>query len=130
MGREPDILNAIDRIGLQERGTLRTWMTLNHDAFAERLERFKPDWTALAEVFAKSGLTDRRGNPPTAEATRKTWQRVRIAARANPAVTRPALPPTTATEQTRPPPPPEAPKAGPRTVQLRGGDGTPYNPKK
>ncbi len=87
---------------------------LNHDAFAERLERFKPDWTALAEVFAKAGLTDRRGNPPTGEAARKTWQRVRIVA---------------ATEQTRPPPP-DAPQAGTRTVQLRGGDGTPYNPKK
>jgi hypothetical protein len=76
MEREPDILDTIDAMGLQERGTLRAWMTKNHDAFAQRLERFKPDWPALAAVFANAKLTDRRGNPPTAEATRKTWFRV------------------------------------------------------
>ena len=90
MERETDILDTIDGMGLQERGTLRSWMAVNHDAFAKRLERFKPDWSALAAVFAKAGLTDRRGNPPTAEATRKTWFGVHRTAVGKPAASPPA----------------------------------------
>jgi len=77
MTTEPDILSAISRAGLQKRGTLKEWMIANREAFASKLEGFKPDWPILAKVFADAGLLDQRGNRPTAEATRKTWQRVR-----------------------------------------------------
>ena len=77
MERELDILDAIDRSGIPNRGTLKVWLTKNQDAFDERLVTRKPDWSALAEVFVKAGLLDSRGKPPTAEATRKTWYRVK-----------------------------------------------------
>jgi hypothetical protein len=72
-----DVLAAIDRAALRKRGTMRQWMAENKAAFAGRLVTQKPDWSALAKVFSDAGLLDARGNPPTAEATRKTWQRVR-----------------------------------------------------
>jgi hypothetical protein len=49
----------------------------NQAAFDMRLRTRKPDWSKFAEVFAKAGLLDARGQPPTAEATRKTWYRVK-----------------------------------------------------
>jgi hypothetical protein len=72
-----DILDAIDRSALVKRGTLRAWMVTNHQAFSERLETRKPDWPTLAKVFADAGLLDTRGKAPTAEATRKTWYRIK-----------------------------------------------------
>ena len=77
MEPELDIFAAIDRAALRKRGTLRAWMAENRAAFEERLLTRKPDWPTLAGVFASAGLLDSRGNPPTAEATRKTWQRVK-----------------------------------------------------
>ena len=72
-----DILDAIDRAALLKRGTLRAWMVTNHQAFSDRLKTRKPDWPTLAKVFADAGLLDARGKAPTAEATRKTWYRVK-----------------------------------------------------
>jgi hypothetical protein len=72
-----DILDAIDRSALMKRGTLRAWLVTNYQAFKDRLETRKPDWPTLAQVFSDAGLLDARGKPPTAEATRKTWYRVK-----------------------------------------------------
>lgn len=72
-----DILDAIDSSALRKRGTLRSWMVEHREAFAQRLDTRRPDWAVLAEVFVKAGLLDSRGNPPTAEATRKTWYRIK-----------------------------------------------------
>ncbi len=72
-----DILDAIDRSALMKRGTLRAWMVTNYQAFGERIKTRKPDWPTLAKVFADAGLLDARGKAPTAEATRKTWYRVK-----------------------------------------------------
>jgi hypothetical protein len=74
-----DILDAIDRSDIPNRGTLKAWMMTNQAAFDMRLRTRKPDWSKFAEVFAKAGLLDARGQPPTAEATRKTWYRVKRA---------------------------------------------------
>jgi hypothetical protein len=104
MEPEPDILDAITRAGLQRRGTLREWMIANRDAFARKLTVYKPDWQVLAKVFADAGLLDQRGNPPTAEAARKTWQRLNKEAKAGPppksaragrSLSTPPLPPQT-----------------------------------
>ena len=77
MTRRSDIFAAIERAGVR-RGGLRAWMRKNHDAFAAKLRTVRPDWDLLAEVFAKAGLTDQRGNlPKKGETVRKTWQRVR-----------------------------------------------------
>jgi hypothetical protein len=70
-----DILAAIDRSLRMKRGTLRAWMIDNYQALQQRLEIRKPDWDALAKVFADGGLLNARGEAPTAEATRKTWFR-------------------------------------------------------
>jgi hypothetical protein len=78
MARKADILKAIDQTPtLKRRTPLELWMHDHHDAFAKRLETRVVDWSALAEVFALGGLTDRYGNRPKAETARKTWQRVR-----------------------------------------------------
>ena len=41
----------------------------------------------LAAVFSSAGLLNARGKPPTAEAARKTWQRIRAPVRDRPAKT-------------------------------------------
>jgi len=101
-----DILDAIDRAALQKRGTLRAWMLANRAAFEERLLTRKPDWPTLARVFSDAGLLDARGNPPTAEATRKTWYRVKEDLTRNPgkkAATTVATTSAQATQSTREP---------------------------
>jgi hypothetical protein len=79
-----DIFDAIDRAALKKRGTLRAWMSDNRTAFHDRLLTYKPDWPTLARVFTEAGLLDSRGNPPTAEAARKTWYRVQAEKKTKP----------------------------------------------
>ena len=109
MEPELDIFDAIDRAALKKRGTLRAWMIENRAAFEERLLTRKPDWPTLAAVFASAGLLDSRGKPPTSEAARKTWQRVKgpVRPRAGPTktATEPAMAPVKSTPPIRPRPP-------------------------
>jgi hypothetical protein len=49
-----------------------------HDDLAPHLNKpRRPDWTHVAEKFAARGLLDGNGQPPNADATRKTWWKVR-----------------------------------------------------
>lgn len=58
------------------------WMRDNHDRLlaANRLRAENGqanDWTGVIAELESLGLTDRKGNPPTIDAVRKTWDRVR-----------------------------------------------------
>jgi hypothetical protein len=71
-----DILDAIDRTAtMGARSTLSRWMRENHDALAMRLAVRRADWTVLAAVFEKAGLTDGEGKTATAETARAGWLR-------------------------------------------------------
>jgi hypothetical protein len=73
-----EILDAIDRAdAMGARSTLSLWMRENHDGFAARLAVRRADWTVLAALFEKAGLTDGEGKTASAETARKTWHRVR-----------------------------------------------------
>ena len=59
------------------RSTLYHWMRENHARISEALaDAGRPNWAALAETFAKAGLTDRSNQPPTAAIARQTWHKV------------------------------------------------------
>jgi hypothetical protein len=80
MAMEPteDIFRAIDKaVSGPSRSSLSRWMRQNYGDLFRRIQSGKPDWTALAAVFAKADLADRAGNPPTAHTARKTWERIR-----------------------------------------------------
>ena len=78
MARNKDILDAIDKADpTLRKSRLAAWMRANHDALDARLRGHRTVWSKLAAVFAEQGLVDARGNPPTAEGARKTWQRIK-----------------------------------------------------
>lgn len=58
------------------RSDLHRWLRRNHAAFAGRLEREDPGWSALASEFASAGMTNARGGPPSADTLRHAWARV------------------------------------------------------
>lgn len=113
----PDaILAAIDRINpVDSRASLTRWMRANHDALLARIGDKRPDWTALAKVFADAGLRDRTGKPASPDTCRAAWFRVRrsvAAGRARQAA-KPRLPPR-APDPTPPPAAEEAEDVLPR----------------
>lgn len=59
------------------RSKLYRWLRRNHDAFAEMVEEHRPSWRALAEQFAKEGLTGPTGQPLKADSARRIWYRAR-----------------------------------------------------
>lgn len=59
------------------RSRLYRWMRLHHDELLERWSNTRIDWAATSERFGLKGLTDRSGQPPSAQTAKKTWQRVR-----------------------------------------------------
>ena len=66
----------IARSGCQGRerlSPLSKWLMARHDAFASILCEYPASWTAIADALAAIGVTDGKGNAPTAERVRKTW---------------------------------------------------------
>lgn len=66
----------IARSARQGRGRLSPlskWLVARHDAFASMLSEYPASWTAIADALAAIGVTDGKGNAPTAERVRKTW---------------------------------------------------------
>lgn len=61
------------------RSPLYRWLKPRHDAFAALLAETggRPDWQALAGVFASMGVMGGNGQPVSPEAARHTWWRVR-----------------------------------------------------
>jgi hypothetical protein len=59
------------------RSALFQWLLENHDSFKAAAAPRRLEWTVLCVEFAKEGLTDMKGQPPSPATARKTWQRVR-----------------------------------------------------
>ena len=66
----------VARSGRQGRARLSPlvqWLMDRHDAFAAMLREYPASWNAIADALATIGLTDGKGQAPTAERARKTW---------------------------------------------------------
>jgi hypothetical protein len=62
----------------RESTQLYPWLRTRYAAFQTLLaEARRPDWKQIAIALAKLGVTDAKGNPPSAAITRKTWWKVR-----------------------------------------------------
>jgi len=60
-----------------QRSPLYEWLWARHDTLAADLNPPRvPNWTLMAEGFAKQGITDGKGQPPTPTVVRKTWGKV------------------------------------------------------
>jgi hypothetical protein len=106
---------------------LYIWMMENHATLSAEFVTNGPQWATRVPAMGDVGLVDATGQPPSIRTAMQTWYRVCRAMDA-PSSKRKVKPPSVPPPSL--PPPHAAPQAGPRTVQLRGGDGTPYNPKK
>src|SRR5208283_758859 len=63
---------------MSRRSSLWLWMWENFEIFDEAVKTAgRPNWKALAEMFAGQGLTDSNGSPPSEECARQTWWKVR-----------------------------------------------------
>jgi hypothetical protein len=84
-----DVVGPLRR-AMEEAGhsaQLYPWMWTRYAAFQALLaETRRPDWRRIAIGLAKVGVTDARGNSPTAATTRQTWWKVRrdVAVRSKP----------------------------------------------
>ena len=57
-------------------GSLSSWLTRNHDGFAQVLDGLShTDWRRVSAALAEIGLRDARGEAPSPETARKAWQR-------------------------------------------------------
>ena len=82
--RQTDLVDKITKAmaGHGRHSQLFLWMRENYDrllaATRLRAERgLVNDWAAMVSELQALGLTDRKGNPPTVNTVRKTWDRVR-----------------------------------------------------
>ena len=101
---------------ISQRSPLYEWLWIRHDTLAADLNPPRvPNWTLMAQGFAKQGIMDGKGQPPTPTVVRKTWGKVNQAkgvrlrrragknpaAVAAPSAAQPqAIPPTPATTPT------------------------------
>ena len=64
MAQDQELLLAIDReLPSEARSELSRTLRRNFHALRERIGE-RPDWAALARIFAEHGVVDRNGNPP------------------------------------------------------------------
>jgi len=60
-----------------QRSPLYEWLWARHDTLAADLNPPRvPNWTLMAEGFARQGIMDGKGQPPTPTVIRKTWGKV------------------------------------------------------
>ena len=75
MAQDQELLLAIDReLPGAARSELSRTLRRNFHALRERIGE-RPDWAALARIFAEHGVVDRNGKPPSRHALRKAWAR-------------------------------------------------------
>ncbi len=135
---DTSVLNALWKAvasGPSRASPLYRWMWANHDAFAQMLEKVRPDWTKLSEAFAERGFTTVNGTPLRPETVRQTWWRVRRQRRASiqspPKTNKPALSESVPVSM---PAPKAAPVSKPsssgsfKLSRLAGTDGPPEPP--
>jgi len=76
-------LERIRQAAMSSRSTLYRWMQRNYDGFGAALaEAGRPNWKAITAELVADGLTDADGKPPSQEAVRQTWWKVRKAVEA------------------------------------------------
>ena len=76
MAQDQELLLAIDReLPGGARSELSRTLRRNFHALRERIGE-RPDWAALARIFAEHGVVDRNGKPPSRHALRKAWGRL------------------------------------------------------
>lgn len=98
-------LQAVVRVGTNQ-SSLKRWLTLHHDAFAEIVAGVsRVGWGAVAVELGHHGLTKVDGSALSGEYCRVVWWKVRRARRVQPEVPA-AMPPRA---QPQPPPPDPAP---------------------
>ena len=79
-----EVLAAIEKVArASSRSELARWMRRNHDALVQRWNGQRVDWTEIAKVFAKAGLTGRSGKPASPDSVRKAWERTQKAVAAS-----------------------------------------------
>ena len=60
-----------------QRSPLYEWLLARHATLAADLNPPRvPNWTLMAEGFARQGIMDGKGQPPTPTVVRKTWGKV------------------------------------------------------
>ena len=105
---------------IEGRSPLQDWLRRNRTLVEARFALSRPRWASVAAMLAELGVVDAHGRPPTAQATRQAWYRVRAerpaavprdlaphpAARANPqpVPSKPVFDPTEGAFDARPTP--------------------------
>lgn len=106
---------------IEGRSPLQDWLRRNRALVQARFAVSRPRWASVARMLAELGVVDAHGRPPTAQAARQAWYRVRaegppsqmpVAARPVLAATsasppghlRPAFDPTEGAWDAKPPP--------------------------
>lgn len=103
-------LRAVVRVGANQ-SSLKRWLTLHHDAFAEIVAGVsRVGWGAVAVELGHHGLTKADGSVLSGEYCRIVWWKVRRARRVQPDVPTPVQAATLATPRAQalpadPPPP-------------------------
>jgi hypothetical protein len=106
-------LERIRQAAMSSRSTLYRWLQRNHDGFGAALaEAGRPNWKAITAELIADGLTDADGKPPSQEAVRQTWWKVRKAVESARAKRLAPLPPPTPTVGPAITPSPSAGMAG------------------
>ena len=116
MSRNPIAKDDLRAAALSRRSPLYVWMVENYAVFADVVtEAVRPNWKALAAKFGSEGITDADGKPPSHEAVRQTWWKVRKMVKAREAATArrrsnpPAARPPAPVARSAAPPAPVAP---------------------
>jgi len=81
------------RNALSKSGMVR-WLHQHRDVLAERHQRGRISWKALAAVMAADDVRDETGNAPSPETIRRAWHRVRQAEQQMPPMIGPESPAT------------------------------------
>jgi len=105
---------------IEGRSPLQDWLRRNRALVEARFAAGRPRWASVAGVLAELGVVDARGQPPTAQAARQAWYRVRAegpsqapaaawpspttAPAPPPSRTHPAFDPTEGAFEAKPPP--------------------------
>ena len=121
----------IQEAALSYRSPLFRWMHRNHASLQDAIGvAGRPNWRALAETFGSLGLTDATGKPPTSEAARQTWLKVKkeVLKAGTPAVVSKPKPPVAEARET--PPDPHTPVSEPWRDAPVDFDLTPATPRK
>jgi hypothetical protein len=73
------------------RSPLQDWLRRNRTLVQARFAVSRPRWASVARMLAELGVVDAHGQPPTAQAARQAWYRVRAEGSGQVSAARPVL---------------------------------------